>query len=62
MKDTLQTETSDVGLDEVQVLVSVVVLLLQCADRVTLMTDKQVSDKGECVWADAINQHCAALR
>lgn len=48
MKDTLQTETSDVGLDEVQVLVSVVVLLLQCADGVTLRTDKQLSDS-ECV-------------
>lgn len=36
LKDTLQTETSDVRLDEVQVFVSVVVLLLQRADGVTL--------------------------
>lgn len=35
---------SDVGLDEVQVFVSVVVLLLQCADGITLRTHKQESD------------------
>lgn len=41
-KDTLQTEMSDVRLDEVEVLVSVVVLLLQRADGVALRSDKQV--------------------
>lgn len=45
LKDTLKAETSDVGLDEVQVLVSVVMLLLQCANGVTLMTDKQVRQR-----------------
>lgn len=40
MKDTLQTEVSDVRLDEVKVFVSVVVLLLQRADGVTLRSDK----------------------
>lgn len=35
---------SDVGLDEVQVFVSVVVLFLQCADSITLRTDKQVTE------------------
>lgn len=44
LKDTLQAETSDMGLDEVQVFVSVVVLLLQRADGVTLMSDKWGSD------------------
>lgn len=39
VKDTLQTEMSDVRLDEVQVFVSVVVLLLQCADGVALWTE-----------------------
>ncbi len=43
VKDTLQTEASDVRLDEVQVFVSVVVLLLQRADGVTLRSDKKVS-------------------
>lgn len=36
LKDTLQAETSDVRLDEVEVLVLVVVLLLQRADGVAL--------------------------
>lgn len=40
LKDTLQAEASDMRLDEVQVFVSVVVLLLQRADGVTLMSDK----------------------
>lgn len=40
-KDTLQTEMSDVRLDEVEVLVSVVVLLLQRADGVALRSDKE---------------------
>lgn len=40
VKDTLQTEVSDVRLDEVKVFVSVVVLLLQRADGVTLRSDK----------------------
>lgn len=44
LKDTLQAETSDMRLDEVQVFVSVVVLLLQRADGVTLMSDKWGSD------------------
>lgn len=44
VKDTLQTEASDVGLDEVQVFVSVIVFLLQRADSVTLRADKQVSE------------------
>lgn len=35
-KDTLQTETSDVELDEIQVFVSVVVLFFQCADSIAL--------------------------
>lgn len=43
-KDTLQAEMSDMRLDEVQVFVSVVVLLLQRADGVTLMSDKWGSD------------------
>lgn len=35
-KDTLQTETSDVELDEIQVFVSVVVLFFQGADSIAL--------------------------
>lgn len=45
LKDTLQAETSDVGLDEVEVLVSVVVLLLQRADGVALGGDGRKSRK-----------------
>lgn len=42
LKDTLQAEASDVRLDEVQVLVSVIVLLLQRADGVALRRGWQV--------------------
>ena len=45
MKDTLQTEMSDVRLNEVQMFISVVVLLLQCADGVTLRSHEQVLDR-----------------
>lgn len=48
VKDTLQTEASDVRLDEVQVFVSVVVLLLQCADGVTLRSERCVMQKKYC--------------
>lgn len=41
LKDTLQAETSDVGLDEVEVLVLVVVLLLQRADGVALGVEEE---------------------
>lgn len=37
-KDTLQAKTSDVRLDEVQVFVPIVVLLLQCADGIALVS------------------------
>lgn len=41
LKDTLQAETSDVRLDEVEVLVLVVVLLLQRADCVALEVEEE---------------------
>lgn len=50
MKDTLQTEVSDMRLDEVKVLVSVVVVLLQRADGVTLRRDKQLILTLKLLW------------